>query len=128
MRTPFYKSPLFVIVMIVIAAAAGVFYWLKAIRPFETTDNTYLKAHMSLISAKETGYVKEVLFEDNQKVMPGDVLVVIDDHDFQARVAQAEAQVMLEIASAQTLEADKRAQSAMIRQKQANIAASETGV
>ena len=86
------------ILMLLIAIAAGVFYWLKAIHPFETTDNAYLKAHTSLISPKEGGYVKEVLFEDNQQVKPGDLLVVIDDHDFQARVAQAEAHLLSETA------------------------------
>ncbi|MDD1612638.1 MAG: HlyD family secretion protein [Methylococcaceae bacterium] len=128
MRSPFYKSPLFIITILAIAAAGGLIFWLETIHPFETTDNAYLKSHMSLISPKESGYVKEVLFEDNQKVRAGDVLVVIDDHDFQARVAQAEAQVMLEMASARTLVTDKMAQSAMIRQQQANIAASEAGV
>lgn len=128
MRSPFYKSHLFIASMVLIAAAGGLVYWLKAIHPFETTDNAYLKSHMSLISPKESGYVKDVLFEDNQRVKAGDVLVVIDDHDFQAKVAQAEAQVMLEMASAQTLVTEKQAQSAMIRQEQANIAASEAGV
>ena len=89
MRSPFYKSPLFIITILAIAAAGGLIFWLETIHPFETTDNAYLKSHMSLISPKESGYVKEVLFEDNQKVRAGDVLVVIDDHDFQARVAQA---------------------------------------
>ena len=111
--------------MLMVAIAAGIAYWLKAIHPFETTDNAYLKAHTSLISPKETGYVKEVLFQDNQKVMPGDLLVVIDDHDFQARVAQAEAQVLLETAHIQTLKTDKLTQGAKIRQEAANIAASE---
>jgi membrane fusion protein (multidrug efflux system) len=128
MRPPFYKSPFFIIALFLIAAAGGVFYWLKTVHPFESTDNAYLKSHIGLISPKESGYVKEVLFEENQKVRPGDVLVVIDDHDFRAKVAQAEAQVMLEMAGAQTLATDKQAQSAMIRQEQANIAASEAGV
>jgi len=105
--------------------AAGIVYWLKAIHPFETTDNTYLKSHLSLISPKETGYVMEVLFEDNQKVMPGDLLVVIDDHDFQAKVAQAEAQVLMETAHIKTLETEKRTQSAKISQEEANIAVAE---
>lgn len=128
MRIPFYKTPLFMIGILLLAAAAGAFYWLKAIHPFESTDNAYLKSHMSLISPKESGYVKEVRFEDNQTVKPGDLLVVIDDHDFQAKAAQAEAQVLLEKASAETLESDKRAQEAMIREEHANIAASEANV
>ena len=49
------------ILILLIATAAGVLYWLKVIHPFETTDNAYLKAHTSLISPKEDGYVKEVL-------------------------------------------------------------------
>lgn len=128
MHSPFFKSPFFIMALVLAAAAGGLLYWFKTIRPFETTDNAYLKAHISLISPKESGYVKEVLFEDNQKVMPGDLLVVIDDHDYQAKVAQAEAQVMLEKATMKTLETDKQAQSAMIRQEQANIAASEANV
>jgi membrane fusion protein (multidrug efflux system) len=128
MRKPFYKTPLFMIGILLLAASAGAFYWLKAIHPFESTDNAYLKSHMSLISPKESGYVKEVLFEDNQTVKPGDLLVVIDDHDFQAKAAQAEAQVLLEKASAETLKSDRHAQEAMIREEHANIAASEANV
>lgn len=121
---PSRKTVLISLVLLA-AIAAGILYWLRAIHPYETTDNAYLKAHISLISPKETGYVKEVLFEDNQKVMPGDLLVVIDDHDFQTRVAQAEAQVLSEIAHIQTLETDKITQNAKIRQEAANITASE---
>ncbi|WP_020565096.1 HlyD family secretion protein [Methylosarcina fibrata] len=128
MHSPFFKSPFFIIALVLAASAGGLLYWFKTIRPFETTDNAYLKAHISLISPKESGYVREVLFEDNRKVMPGDLLVVIDDHDYQAKVAQAEAQVMLEKATMATLETDKQAQSAMIRQEQANMAASEANV
>jgi membrane fusion protein (multidrug efflux system) len=107
------------------AAIAGSGYWMMNIHPFETTDNAYLKAHMSYISPKESGYVKEVLFDDNSSVKSGDLLVVIDDHDFQARVAQAEAQVLSETARIATLETDKRSQAAKIRQEVANISAAE---
>lgn len=121
------KLPKSVLILFVLAsaAAAGFVYWHQAIHPYESTDNTYLKAHITLISPKETGYVKEVLFTDNQKVRPGDLLVVIDDHDYKARVDQAEAQMNVEKARIQTLETDKTTQSAKIRQEEANIAATE---
>lgn len=125
MRLPLSPRIILTFLILASAIALGIMYWLKEIHPFETTDNTYLKSHLSLISPKETGYVKEVLFEDNQKVMPGDLLVVIDDHDFRARAAQAEAQVLIEMAHIHTLETDKRTQSAKIRQQEANIAAAE---
>lgn len=109
----------------VAVAAAGIEYWRVAIHPFETTDNTYLKAHMSLVSPKEMGYVTEVLFEDNVKVQTGDLLVAIDDRDFRARVAEAQARTEMETARIQTLETDKRAQLAKIRQEEAGIRAAE---
>ncbi|MDD1622733.1 MAG: HlyD family secretion protein [Methylococcaceae bacterium] len=120
---PTKTIPIFLALILVLTV--GIVYWLKAIHPFETTDNTYLKSHPSLISPKETGYVKEVLFEDNQKVSPGDLLVVIDDHDFRAKVTQAEAQVLMETAHIKTLETEKRTQSAKIRQEDANITDAE---
>lgn len=125
MRLPSSRKPTLIVLLFTSVAAAGIVYWYQAIHPFETTDNAYLKSHLSLISPKETGYVKAVLFEDNQRVMPGDLLVVIDDHDFSARVAQADAQVRMEAAHIQTLDTDKRAQGAKIRQEEANIAAAE---
>ncbi len=122
------KKNLLIAVMLMVAIAAGIVYWLKAVRPFETTDNAYMKAHISLISSKETGYVKEVLFVDNQKVKPGDLLVVIDDHDFKASVVQAEAQMLMETTHIQTLEANKLTQNAKIREEAANVSAAVADV
>ncbi len=125
MSFPPSGKKIFIVILLLAIGAAGFLYWLKAVHPYESTDNAYLKAHISLISPKETGYVKEVLFADNQRVTPGELLVVIDDHDFQARVAQAEAQVQAETARIETLETDKRTQHAKIRQEAANIHAAE---
>lgn len=125
MALPVSQKSVWTILILSLLIAGGTGYWLKAIYPYETTDNAYLKAHASVISPKESGYVKQVLFQDNQKVMPGDLLVVIDDHDFQARVSQAEAQVSLEKARIKTLETNKLTQKAKIRQEAANINASE---
>jgi len=127
MRTSFIKY-LLLLLLLGGVAAAGSWYWLKYIQPFESTDNSYLKAHISLISPKETGYVQQVLFNDNQRVKPGDVLVEIDDNDYQARVAQAEAQVQTETAHIHTLETDKQTQSARIQQTEADISAAEAGL
>ncbi len=111
--------------MLVSVLSGGIFYWLEAIHPYESTDNTYLKAHLSLVSPKLTGYVKEVLFEDNQRVKPGDLLVVLDDHDFRARVSQAQAQVAMELAHIKTLETEKLTQDAKIKQEDANVSAAK---
>jgi membrane fusion protein (multidrug efflux system) len=114
------------IVSLLIGVSAGALaYWRTALYPFESTDNTYLKAHMTVISPREQGYVKSVLFENNQKASPGDVLVIIDDADFQARVAEGEAQIQVVKAQIQSLEADKRTLRSRILQQQAERAAAE---
>ena len=116
---------LFTLLLLATVALGGFLYWQTAVKPFESTDNTYLKAHMTLISPRESGYVKAVHFENNQKVKPGDLLVTIDDADFRARVAEGEAQIEVEKSRIQSLEADKRTQLSRIHAQHADIAASE---
>ena len=119
------KKPLVIVFILLIVFSTGFWYWIQKVHPYESTDNAYLKAHTLVISPKESGYVKEVLFHDNQKVKQGDLLVIIDDHDFQAKVKQAEAQVLLETAHIKTLEMDKHTQSAKVQQESSSIDASK---
>jgi membrane fusion protein, multidrug efflux system len=57
----------------------------------QSTDNAQLDANIIPVRTSITGYVKEVLFEDNQEVKKGQLLVIIDDTEYKAKVAQAEA-------------------------------------
>ena len=41
-----------------------------------------------MISPKVEGYIKEVRVDENQAVKKGQVLFVVDDSDFAAKVAQ----------------------------------------
>ena len=111
--------------LLTVLVAGVLLYWWMAIHPFESTDNTYLKAHMTLISPRESGYVKSVHFENNHAVQSGDLLVVIDEADFEARVAEAEAQIQVERAQIQSLEMDKRVQRSRVQAQLADIAAAE---
>ena len=120
-----YGKKIIIAILLLAGIAVGIVYWWTAIHPYQSTDNAYLKAHISLISPKQTGYVKQVLFNDNQRVAPGDELVIIDSGDFQTKVAQADAQVQVERAHIQTLETDKNTQSAKIRQAEASISAAD---
>ncbi len=121
------KSLLIVTVLLGVAYG-GYWYWQTAFRPYESTENTYLKTHMSLLSAREEGYVQSVHFDNNQKVKAGDLLVVLDDADFRAKVAEGEAQIQVEQAQIQTLEAGKRVQNNRIQAQTAEIAAAEANL
>jgi membrane fusion protein, multidrug efflux system len=118
-------SKLVLVLILVVVACAVSLWWRLAIWPYETTENSYLKAHMTQISPRESGYVKEVLFEDNQKVQAGDLLVVIDDADYRARVDEGEAQIRVEMAGIASLERDRLVQKARLVQSAADIVSAE---
>ncbi len=80
----------FIIGGIIIAVIAGVVIFLMGGNT-ESTDNAQLDANIIPVRSSITGYVKEVMFEDNQEVKKGQLLVVIDDTEYKAKVAQAEA-------------------------------------
>jgi membrane fusion protein (multidrug efflux system) len=57
----------------------------------QTTDDAQIEGHVALVAPHVAGQVKSVLVKDNQHVNVGDVLVELDDRDFKARLAAAQA-------------------------------------
>lgn len=57
----------------------------------ESTDNAQFDAMIIPVRSSVSGYVKQVCFNDNQEVKKGDVLFVIDDTEYNARLLQAKA-------------------------------------
>ena len=114
-------TPLLWLMALAAVSYGGVRYWRTEFRPFEATDNAYLGIHMAQISPRVMGYLAQVNFEDNQKIAAGTLLAVIDDTDFRARVAQAEAEVAAHAARQTTLIAEKAVQAARIAQTRAAI-------
>lgn len=83
-----------VVGLVLLAAAAGALWWLLEGRHIRTTDNAYVEAEIAAIAPRVPGYVAEVAVTDNQPVRRGDVLVRIEDSDWRAAVARAEAEVV----------------------------------
>jgi membrane fusion protein, multidrug efflux system len=109
----------------VVLLGAGIYgglQWWRVWRFQQSTDDAYVESDISLISPKIEGYIKEVRVEDNQHVKAGDVLFVIDDSDFAAKVAAAQAAVDGEVASVATFETRHDHQVAMINQAEAMVA------
>jgi membrane fusion protein, multidrug efflux system len=104
---------------------AGGWYWWTVLRFQQSTDDAYIQSDVSVISPKVEGYIKKVKVSDNQRVAEGAVLFVIDDRDFKAKVAQAEAAVALEEASVATYDSRLKLQQAMIDQAAAVVQSSE---
>src|SRR5580700_3439183 len=120
-----------VLVLLPLLLAAGVYggwSWWRLWRFEQSTDDAYVAADVSLISPKVEGYIKEVRVQDNEQVAAGQVLFVIDDSDFAAKVAQAAAAVSSEEAMVATYATRRDFQEAMINQAAATVDAAEAEV
>jgi len=60
-------------------------------RSHVSTDNAQVDGHIVPILPKVGGFVAEVRVEENHAVKAGDTLVVLDDRDLRARLAQTDA-------------------------------------
>ncbi|HTM96055.1 MAG TPA: HlyD family secretion protein [Croceibacterium sp.] len=102
-------------------AAAGVLVggWTWAHSGSASTDNAYVRGDITSLAAKVGGYVTSVEVRDNQPVKAGDVLFRIDDSDYRARLARAEADVAAARAKAATVAAEIRLQHTLVRQARA---------
>src|SRR5947208_10589971 len=86
------KRTVFMIMGVVLLGlvAVGVRRWIYGFSHV-STDNAPVHGHIVPILPKVGGYVMEVRTDENRAVKAGDTLVVLDDRDYRARLAQAEA-------------------------------------
>src|SRR5712691_3670333 len=63
-----------------------------------STDNAQVDGHIIPILPKVGGFVTLVRTDENRRVQAGDTLVVLDDRDYRARLAQAEADLAVALA------------------------------
>src|SRR5580704_3439089 len=59
----------------------------------QVTDDAYVRGDLTPLSTKVPGVVRDVKVSDYQQVYKGDLLVELEDDDYQAQVAQASAAV-----------------------------------
>ncbi len=94
------------LLVLIVAAGAigGGAYWWKTGRFQESTDNAYIEGDISVVSPLIEGRVATVAVGDNQAVKTGDVLVTLENDDYRAKVAEAEAMVAAAEASIGTID------------------------
>src|SRR5262249_15569796 len=89
--------------VVVLAVLTGLFLYY---RNRESTDDAQVDGHITPISAKVYGRVQQVLVNDNENVKAGQVLVKLDPRDYQAALDQAQAQLAIAEADAQSAGVD----------------------
>lgn len=95
--------------------------WLYAGRFEEETDNAYLRADITSIAPKVSGYVVGVDVADNETVEAGNILFRIDGKDYRTRLARAEADVASAQASLLNVDAERDLQESTIAQSEAQL-------
>jgi len=106
------------------AVAFGVHWWQTG-RWLESTDNAYVRADIAVITPRIAGEIVEVAVRENQLVKKGEVLVRIDPRDYQARLANAQAQVAQAEAALVANSRQQEMQAAMIDEARASLNAAE---
>lgn len=128
-RRRFRLNARYIIAALALFAAAAVaaysWNWWEAGRFIETTDDAYVGGNVTTLSPHVPGFVMKILVGDNQLVKAGQLLIQLDDRDYKANLAHAEAVVQHQTAALANLHAKYELQQSMIADAQAKLAADE---
>jgi membrane fusion protein, multidrug efflux system len=117
-----------ILVLAVVAAIAGAWWFVGYEmhgKYLEETNDAEIQADPVIVAPRISGYVSQVLVHDNQDVAAGTPLVRIDAKDFQAKQAQAAAQVAVAQAQEANVVATIAEQKASIQQARDQLAAAQ---
>ena len=120
-----WRILVFVLALTIIVVFATQWTRWEGAAGLQTTDDAYLQADLTPISARVPGYVREVSVDDFDHVRAGQLVAEIDDSDYRTAVAQAEAGVATAQAAIGTLQAQLALQQSNIRVARAVVAATE---
>lgn len=87
-------------VLILLSGAIYSCFYLFSASDFQETNDAQVESYINPVSARASGYISKVRFEEHQEVEKGDTLVVLDNREYTFKVQEAEA--ILEDANAQT--------------------------
>src|ERR1700722_4915100 len=119
------KHKLFVGVGVLIVLVAVIFYYLRCVAPYESTDDAFIDGYVTLISPRVPGQVARMAVTDNQEVKAGDVLVEIDPRDYETSLSQAKADLAAASSQANQSRAQVKVSEAKVAQAQAAGIAAE---
>ncbi|POS09919.1 HlyD family secretion protein [Burkholderia gladioli] len=89
----------------------------------EATNDAYVTADYTVVAPRVAGQITRLLVEDNQVVHQGQILAQIDDRDYRAAVASAQANVAMAKAAIDNASTSIVQQQSVIEQANAALAA-----
>ena len=88
------RAGVILVLIISLATFFGARWWLRSLSHI-TTDDAFIETTLHSVASRVSGTVTRVLVNDNQQVNKGDLLVELDQADYQVKVANQTAQVDL---------------------------------
>src|SRR6266478_3132229 len=86
-----------------------------------STDDAYVKADSTTVAPKISGYLREVLVGDNERVKAGQVLARVDERDFRVALDEAKSDVAAANAAIASKQAQLEVQQAVIDVDKATV-------
>jgi membrane fusion protein (multidrug efflux system) len=129
-RGPVFKRAALValIVFAGISVAKFAYDWWTIGRFIESTDDAYVGGNVTVIAPKVAGFISQLAVTDNQQVHAGDLLIKLDDRDYRAALAKADATAAIQQATLVNLDATRHLQESVVAQAQAEIAATDAEI
>lgn len=110
------KAFMIVGVVVVIGLIGGHFY--SGYRKTHiSTDDAFIDGNVHTIAARISGSVRTLAVTDNQRVKRGDLLVEIDQLDYQSKAGAAKATLELQRASLRLAESDRKRATTLYEQE-----------
>ena len=93
------RVPIYVVSgIVVVSLITGLVWWLYA-RQFVTTDDAFVEGNITIVSPKISSHVERLHVEENQFVKKGTLLIELDAHEAEVKVAQAKATLQMMMAN-----------------------------
>ncbi|MGH7971332.1 MAG: HlyD family secretion protein, partial [Limisphaerales bacterium] len=113
------------IIVPILIIGAALYYWFF-MRPYESTDDAFIAADVVPIASQVAGRVAQLFVADNQHVTNGEPLLEIDPRDYEAKVAQAQANLVAARTRLEQAKAQVTSDEAKVEQEQASLVAAQT--
>mgnify|MGYP005988801075 FL=1 len=118
-------------ILVFIAALVALFFVVRHyfhIGDKNFTNDAQVEAYINPINTRVSAYIKEIRFEENQKVKKGDTLVILDDSEIKSKVTQAEAAYLSALAGEKTAKSSVNTISNNTSIIEANIAGAKSNL
>jgi membrane fusion protein, multidrug efflux system len=92
---------------------------------YDETNDAQIESYINPITARVSGYVKEIKYEENQDVKKGDTLLIIDNREYSLERQEGEAGLENARSQIKVLESNVETASKMAQVNSAQIAAAK---